>query len=146
MASVYLLVPLAIGPLAQYDLTTRAVLGAIWDRYRLSSYNVTGGDMRFYDFEIDEVYAVYDQSELARILGVSLRTVQRSIRLLKEDGVIWTHKAGLQSACRFYLHQSIRDYLRANQTRQSDVTTPPNCRNSPDNVTQLPKTESISIS
>ena len=83
MASIYQLIPLPLGPLAPYDLTTRAVLGAIWDRYRLSSYQVTGGNDKWYDYDVDEVYCVYDQTDLAQMLGVSRRTVQRALDVLQ---------------------------------------------------------------
>ena len=125
MPQVYLLVPLPEGPLAPFDLTTRAVLGAIYDRYKLSSYNFTGGDDRWYDYDIDEIYCIWSQAELAQIVGVSLRSVQRSLALLRSAGVIWTRKPGMQSACNFYIHQSIRDYLSSRQSRQIGGTTPP---------------------
>lgn len=121
MASIYQLIPLPLGPLAPYDLTTRAVLGAIWDRYRLSSYQVTGGNDKWYDYDVDEVYCVYDQTDLAQMLGVSRRTVQRALDVLRADRIVWSRKPGLQSACRYYIDESIRSYLRQPQLCQTDA-------------------------
>ena len=125
MSTIYQLIPLARGPLAHYDLTTRAVLGAIWDRYRLSSYQVTGGNDQWYDHDEDEIYCVYDQTELAQLLGVSRRTVQRALDALRSDRVIWSRKPGLQCACRYFIDEDIRNYLRQPQKRQNDTSIAP---------------------
>lgn len=114
MAQKYMLVPLPRGIFARYDLTTRAVIGALYDRTRLSGYNQIGdpSGRAWYDHERDCVYCVYAQDELAAQLGVSDRTIRRSLDTLRRDGLVDWRKATYKGANRYYLHQGITDELQ----------------------------------
>lgn len=111
MAQLYQLVPLPQGVFSGMDLVTRAVIGCIYDRIKLSMYNATGGDERFYDEYAGEYYCVYSQAELAEIIGVSERTVRRSLDLLKADNLVHWRKFTYRGANRYYLHNGIMEYL-----------------------------------
>ena len=78
MAQRYMLIPLPEGIFRGYDLTTRAVLGALYDRVRLSNYNLIGDPAgeKFYDPVEEKVYCIYTHDELGRQLGVSEKTVR----------------------------------------------------------------------
>lgn len=114
MAQIYTIVPLPMGPFAGLDPLARMTFGMIWDRYRLSGYNVTGcaGDSPWYDNDRGEVYCLYAQAELAQQMGCSERTIRRCLEDLREARIIWSRKAAYKGACRYYVYQGIRDYLR----------------------------------
>ena len=114
MAQKYMLVPLPQGLFAGYDLTTRAVIGALHDRLKLSGYNVIGDPhgSRFYDDVEERVFCVFSHAELAAQIGVSEKTVRRSLKLLEDDGLVWWRKATYKGANRYFLHESIRAALR----------------------------------
>lgn len=112
MAQKYMLVPLPCGIFKDYDLVTRAVIGALYDRTRVSSYNLTGGDERYYDRDEGKVFCVFTHDELGEQLGVSEKTVRRSLNRLKEDGFIWWRKATYKGANRYYLHHGITEDLK----------------------------------
>lgn len=114
MGQVYTLCPLPQGPFAALDPLARLCFGAIWDRYKVSCYNVTGstGDSPWYDHDEDEVFCVFGQGELARLLGISERTVRRCLGDLKAAGLIWWRKAQYAGSCRYYVDYTARAYLR----------------------------------
>lgn len=114
MSQLYTIVPLPQGPFAALDPLARLCFGLIWDRYKISSYNVTGcaGDSPWYDSDEDEIYCAFAQGELAALMGVSERTVRRCLADLKAADVIWWRKAKYASSCRYYVDYSIRRYLR----------------------------------
>lgn len=114
MARLYTLVPMPQGPLAGIGLTERAVLGQIYDRYKLSTYNVTGqGDNTpWYDWYRDEVFCLYAQDDLAAELGISVRTVRRALETLRAAGLIDWRKATYKGACRYYISERVRVWLR----------------------------------
>ena len=112
MAQRFLLVPLEQEYLTGLDLVARAVLGAVFDRLKLSNYRVLGGDNSWYDERHEAVFCVFTQSELAEIIGVSERSIQRSLKLLREQGLLFSYKPNYQSACRFFLHERIYTYLK----------------------------------
>lgn len=112
MAQKYLLVPLGQELLVGLDLVSRAVLGAIFDRLKLSNYRVVGGDTSWYDDRHEAVYCVFAQSELADLIGVSERSIQRALKLLRDEGLIFSYKPNYQCACRFFLHERIYNYLK----------------------------------
>ena len=95
-------------------MTTRAVLGALYDRVRLSNYNLIGDPAgeKFYDPVEEKVYCIYTHDELGRQLGVSEKTVRRSLKLLEADGLIWWRKATYKGANRYFLHESITQELK----------------------------------
>ena len=107
-----MLVPLPTGIFSDYDLTTRAVIGALYNRLRLSSYNLTGGDETWYDDQEGRAYCVYTHDELARMIGVGERTIRRSLALLQADGLVWWRKATYKGANRYYVHDYIMQELR----------------------------------
>ena len=113
MAQKYLLVPLPVGLFADYDLSTRAVLGALYGRYRLSGYNLTGDatGTAFYDQQEQRVYCVYTYAELCKQLGISERSVRRCLDRLRDDGLVWWRKASYGGANRYYLHERITQEL-----------------------------------
>lgn len=112
MAQKYMLVPLANGIFAEYDLVTRAVIGALYDRMKISEYNLLGGDERYYDRIEQRVFCVYTHDELAAQIGVSEKTVRRSLERLKKDALIWWYKATYRGANRYFLSHGISDELR----------------------------------
>lgn len=109
-----MLIPLPEGLFRGYDLTTRAVIGALYDRIRLSNYNLIGDPhgCKFYDQQEERVFCVFTHDELGRQLGVSEKTVRRSLKLLEEDGLIWWRKATYKGANRYFLHESITRELK----------------------------------
>lgn len=78
MAQVYQLIPLPQGPFAKLSLLERALYGLLYDRCKMSVNNMLNGNGRFYDEHLEEVYCVYNQNDLAKTLGVSVRTVRRA--------------------------------------------------------------------
>ena len=112
MSRLYSLVPLPQGPFAGLDPVTRMVFGLIYDRLRLSSHNLAGGKQHWYDPVEDREYCVFKQSELAELVGVSERTVRRSLELLRADNLVWWRKATYKGANRYYIHDGIMEYLR----------------------------------
>lgn len=113
MARLYTIVPLPTGPFEHIDALSRLCFGLIWDRYRVSSYNVTGtaGDSPWYDEDQEEVFCLYRQDELARDMGCSERTVRRCLETLREAGIIWWRKAVYKGANRYFVDPPIREYL-----------------------------------
>ena len=51
-------------------------------------------------------------TQLAELLGVSERTVRRSLDQLKDDQLIWWRKATYKGANRYFLHERITQELR----------------------------------
>lgn len=121
MAQRYLLVPLPVGICRGYDLTTRAVLGALYNRTRLSNYNLIGDATgnAWYDQDEERVYCVYAQRDLADQIGVSERSIRRALDRLRDDGIIWWRKTEYGGACRYYLHERITAELRPQQSGQT---------------------------
>ena len=111
---LYQLVPLPLGPLAGLDLVSRAVLGAIYDRIRLSNYSLTGGNAQFYDPSEGACYCLYSLEELSALIGVSTRTIKRALQLLREDNLILSQRT-YSGANRYFIHEGIMDYLRSPQ-------------------------------
>lgn len=114
MAQKYMLIPLPQGIFRNYDLTTRAVIGALYDRIRLSNYNLIGDPegRKFYDEQEERVFCVFTHDELGRQLGVSEKTVRRSLKLLHDDGLVWWRKAAYKAANRYFLHEAITQSLK----------------------------------
>lgn len=113
MAKYYSLVPLPMGIFENLSLMDRAVFGLIWERYRLSSYKVAGGDETWYDADQREIYCVYAHDELARQIGTSEKTIRRSLISLRESGLIWWRKASYMGSCRFYVDHAVRAEMSA---------------------------------
>ena len=119
MAQLYSLVPLAQGPFAGFDPVTRMVFGFIYDRLKLSSYHAAGNPVaKWYDPIEDRMYCVFTHEELAALVGVSERTVRRSLDALKADNLVWWRKAQYRGANRYFIHDGIMDYLKARQSGQ----------------------------
>lgn len=114
MAQKYMLIPLPDGIFKDYDLITRAVIGALYDRIRLSNYNLIGDPTgsKFYDETEERVYCVYSHAELAAQIGVGERTIRRSLKVLEADGLVWWRKAAYKAANRYYLHEHITRALK----------------------------------
>lgn len=114
MAQKYMLIPLPQGLFRDYDLITRAVIGALYDRTRLSNYNLIGdpAGRAWYDDQEQRVYCVYSHAELAAQIGVGERTVRRTLARLHDDGLIWWRKATYMGANRYFLHEDITAALR----------------------------------
>lgn len=114
MAQKYMLVPLPQGIFEGYDLTTRAVIGALYDRLRLSGYNQIGNpsDCPWYDAHEQRLFCVFTHAELAQQLGVGERTVRRCLAQLNEDGLVWWRKAAYKASNRYFLHERIMQALR----------------------------------
>lgn len=112
MAQKYMLVPLADDIFAKYDLVTRAVIGALYNRYKLSCYQVSGGNDHYVDDFSEEIYCIYSHRELVRLIGVSEKTIRRSLDRLKDDRLIWWRKDRYGGANRYFLDDLIIRYMR----------------------------------
>lgn len=108
------------------DLVTRAVVGLIYDRIRLSNYNLVGdaSGQSWYDPVEQRVYCIFTHAEMAETIGVSERTIRRSLALLNEENLVWWRKATYKGANRYFLHECITDSLRSSSIR-------PNCPSNP---------------
>jgi hypothetical protein len=126
MAQLYQLVPLPQGIFSGMDLVTRAVVGLIYDRIRLSNYNLIGDatGQSWYDPVEQRVYCIFTHAEMAETIGVSERTIRRSLALLNEENLVWWRKATYKGANRYFLHECITDSLRSSSIR-------PNCPANP---------------
>lgn len=112
MAQVYQLIPLPQGPFANLSLLERALYGLLYDRCKMSVNNMFNGNGRFYDEHLEEVYCVYNQNDLAKTLGVSVRTVRRATANLVDNNLISVTKSRFQDCNRYYLPYYIRQWLQ----------------------------------
>ena len=121
MAQLYQLIPLPRGIFSGFDLTTRALLGLLYDRIRLSGYNLSGdaSGKAWYDSVEDRVYCVFSHAELAVLLGVSESTVRRSLAILHRNNFVWWRKATYKGANRYFLHDGIMEALRPSSIRSN---------------------------
>lgn len=119
MAQRYLLVPLPEGLFRHLDLNERAVLGALYDRIRLSEYNYMGAEhpesYTFWDDQEESCFCVYNQSELGKQLGISDRTVRRCLERLKQEGFVWWRKMTYKGANRYFLRSEVYLNLKTGQ-------------------------------
>lgn len=132
MAQKYQLVPLPQGIFSGMDLVTRAVVGLLYDRMRLSNYNLIGdaSGQAWYDSVEERVYCVFSHAELAEMIGVSERTIRRSLTMLNADHLVWWRKASYKGANRYFLHDGIMEALRPSSIRS-------NCPSNPVKLTAL---------
>ena len=121
MAQIYQLVPLPQGIFAGMDLVTRAVVGLLHDRIRLSNYNLIGdpAGSQWYDTVEERVYCIFTHAELATSLGVSESTIRRSLTILHKDNLVWWRKATYKGANRYFLHDGIMNALRSSSIRSN---------------------------
>lgn len=126
MAQIYQLVPLPQGVFAGMDLVTRAVVGLLYDRIRLSNYNLIGdpSGSQWYDTVEDKVYCIFTHEELAQTIGVSERTIRRSLATLNADNLVWWRKATYKGANRYFLHDGIMEALSSSPIRSNCPTNP----------------------
>lgn len=126
MAQIYQLVPLPQGIFTGMDLVTRAVVGLLYDRIRLSNYNLIGdaSGQAWYDTVEERVYCIFSHAELAETIGVSERTVRRSLTLLNAANLVWWRKAAYKGANRYFLHDGIMEALRSSSIRSNCPTNP----------------------
>lgn len=114
MAKYYSLLPLPQGRFEKIPLIDRAVFGLIYERWKLGSYKLTGGCDDWYDYEVDEVFCIYAHDELARLVGVSEKTVRRSLLYLRDEAhMISWRKAKFMGACRYYIERDVQQELHA---------------------------------
>ena len=115
MAKYYTLVPLPIGAFEGLSPVDRLVWGTIWERWRLSSYNVTGtpGDSPWYDHNVEAVYCVFSHAALAEAVGVNERTIRRSLNALQERELLYWRKATYKGTCRYYIPEAVARYMRS---------------------------------
>ena len=116
MAKYYSLLPLPLGKFAEEDLTLldRAVFGMIYDRWRLSCYNATGSaeyETPWYDEVREEFYCIFAHDELARLVGVSEKTIRRSLETLRKKGWIDWVKREYMGANRYFIRKRIQEYM-----------------------------------
>lgn len=116
MAKYYSLVPYPEGIFEGMDAISRVTFGIIWERWKLSSYNVLGtaGDCRWYDRDEEEVYCLFNQLELARLVGCSEKTIRRTlIYLHDEKHLIYWRKADYKGVCRYYVEKDVQRYMNS---------------------------------
>lgn len=107
----YTIVPNPAGPFAGLDPLSRLVFGLIWDRHRLSRYNVIGGQERWIDAD-GQVFCLYSQDELAAQAGLSVRTVRRCLDDLRRAQIITWAKSGFRAVNRYYIDHAVWLYLK----------------------------------
>ena len=120
MAKYYTLVPLPIGKFAEWELTLvdRAVFGMIWERWKLGSYKLLGGCDDWYDPVEEDIFCIFAHDELARQIGVSEKTIRRSLETLRSKHMISWRKAKFMGANRYYIARDVQQYM--NSLRQSN--------------------------
>jgi len=116
MARYYTLLPLPQGIFAEDNLSLvdRAVFGMIYDRWRLSNYTAAGTaeyETPFYDEVMEDFYCIFAHDELARLVGVSEKTIRRSLETLRAKGYIYWAKRKYMGANRYFLHGQVKDYM-----------------------------------
>lgn len=107
----YTIVPNPSGPFERLDPLSRLVFGLIWDRHRLSRYNVVGGQERWIDRD-GNVFCLFSHAELATLAGLSERTVRRCLDDLKREQIVSWKKSGFRGVNRYYIDLAIWHYLR----------------------------------
>ena len=114
MAKYFTLVPLPEDIFSEVSLVDRVVFVLIWERYKLSSYKVTGGSDEWVDDLDGSIFCIFSHDELARKAGVSEKTVRRSLVALRDEhGLIDWRKASFKGACRYYVEKTAREYMTA---------------------------------
>lgn len=98
MANRYTIVPSAEYPFDRCDALSRYVFGLIYDRWKLSTR--TENRARWTDE--NGIYCVFDQSDIAKELGITLPTVRRCLNQLEDEKVIKRERTGKRGACRYY--------------------------------------------
>lgn len=95
------------------SLIDRAVFGMIYDRWRLSNYHAAGsdGDPQWYDSGVDDYYCVFAHDELARLIGVSEKTIRRSLTELHNLGFIYWRKREYMGANRYFISRQMQEYM-----------------------------------
>lgn len=126
MAKYYTLVPLPEGIFDGVPLIDRAVFGLIWERWRLSSYNVAGGKNEWIDPLFEDVFCVYSHDELARQIGASEKTIRRALIDLRDEyGFITWRKASYKGSCRYFVEPGVCEYMSARRhDNMSDTDRP----------------------
>lgn len=109
MAQLYFIVPTPEGAFGGLDLLARAAFGAIFDRWKLSEMNNKTDPGQW----IDErgVYCVYDQRDMARLLGVTLPTLRGALTRLESRRLIATHKPAIGSPVRYYIDDQALQWM-----------------------------------
>ena len=127
------MIPSAEGPFKDLDVMARYCFGLLYNRYQLSSQKHDQGNARF--SEVREVrlcdafpfrpglrndtsvvsmafvFCVYTQSDLAREMGCTDRTVRRCLDDLRRVGVIETKRDGHNGALRFFFPPVVYNYF-----------------------------------
>ena len=107
------------------SLIDRAVFGMIYDRWRLSSYNAAGSDgdkPQWYDAGVDDYYCVFAHDELARLIGVSEKTIRRSLTVLHDLGFIYWRKREYMGANRYFIGGQMQHYMSTLRQHSKDGT------------------------
>ena len=114
MAKYYTLLPLPQGRFEALSLIDRAVFGMIWERWRLSNYKVTGGCLDWYDEAEEAIFCIFSHDELCRQIGVSEKTIRRSLNVLRDQHhMITWKKASFMGACRYYIADDMQREMSA---------------------------------
>lgn len=112
MAKYYSLLPLPQGRFEKLSLVDRAVFGMIYERWKLGSYKLLGGSDAWYDYDADEVFCIYAHDELARLVGVSEKTIRRSLLYLRDEAkMISWRKTKFMGACRYYIARDMQQEM-----------------------------------
>ena len=127
------MIPSAEGPFKGLDVMARYCFGLLYDRYQLSSQKHEEGDSRFTERRTVRVcdvfpdspglrhdtstatmafaFCVYKQSDLAREMGCTDRTVRRCLDDLRHVGLIETKREGYNGALRFFFPVAVSRYF-----------------------------------
>ena len=126
MTKYYSLVPLPQGIFEKLSLVDRAVFGLIWERWRLSNYKVTGGCLDWYDDDEESIFCIFSHDEMSRQIGVSEKTIRRSLKLLRDDfQMINWKKAGFMGACKYFIDESVQREMAALRQDSKNVQSCP---------------------
>ena len=109
MGSVYTLIPRPIGIFAGLDMTSRYAFGLIYDRWQLSRKEKNRE--RFTDSY--GLYCVYSRDAMAAEMGVSLPTLRKAIKSLRDYGLIRTRMTVNGDAWRYYIPDSTLDEIES---------------------------------
>ena len=84
----------------------------IYERWKLGSYKLMGGCDDWYDYDAEDVFCIYAHDELARLVGVSEKTIRRSLLYLRDQAhMISWRKAKFMGACRYYIARDMQQEM-----------------------------------
>lgn len=109
MAQLYSLMPRPEGLFRGVDLVSRAAFGLIYDRWKLSEKKHREDPESWIDE--DGVYCVFDQGQLAELLGVTRPTINKALQRLEEFELLVICRPGLGKPSRYHIPYTVDAYF-----------------------------------